>query len=61
MKPFKHFALASLTAACALAGAQPAEATVILSFGQSVDGPTITGFAVGGVTTISGEDVACDR
>jgi hypothetical protein len=57
MKLFKHFALASLTAACALAGARPAEAAVILTFGQSVDGPTITGFALGGVTTISGVDV----
>ena len=57
MKLFKHFALASLTAACALAGAQPAEATVILSFGQSEDGPTIVGLAAAGVTTISGEDI----
>jgi len=57
MKLFKHFALASLTAACALAAAQPAEATVILTFGQAQDGPTIVGTALGGVTTISGTNI----
>jgi len=57
MKLFKHFALAAITAALAVASAQPAEATVILTFGQAEDGPTITGTAIAGVTTINGTNI----
>ena len=57
MKLFNHIALAALTATLAVGSAQPAEATVILTFGQAEDGPTINATGVGGVTTINGTNV----
>ena len=57
MKLLNHFALAAITAAVVAASARPADATVILTFGQAEDGPTITATAIGGATTIGGTNI----
>jgi hypothetical protein len=57
MKLLKHAAALALTGAVSLGAAQGADAAVILTFGQTLDGATITATRVGNSTTITGDDI----